>query len=361
MFFVTALATFYSSIAFTSTFTFASLFTFDFMTLFASSVCRTPPPPVVDTTPFAQASSSSAALLGNHAPFVAVCAATTSLDLTQLSFIASRFLNPLLLTHALFPLFADFARKLSDSNLQASLTSIPNIIKKSPSTSANLTQRSSLSGMRSVECLSQAPSILPATLDLPITNPSTPVTGPNIIRLRPSSTIEPLPIIAPLNALNIKQPVSTTTSVFTSADSAIAYKAHISTSILPSAHLGALKSNKPSNAESQVSMVKPVMNETKKAANGGLPPTNGHSLVAPARKALPPQQAAVAPVQSRQSLSQPPRAAVVFPEQHLPRSKTPTTPDSPVELIPETRDHPAGTLELELAAASELELEFAAE
>ena len=239
----------------------------------------------------------------------------------------------------------DFARKLSDSNLHASLASIPtipNVSKSTSASSANLNMRSTaLSGMRSAECLTLAPPIRPASLEMPITNPSTPVI-PHIqstSRLRPNTRIDPLPVIVPISAqASIRQPVSSTTVTFASSDNSISYKAHISTSILPPPiHLAALKTNKSIKSESQVSMVRPVINESKRVTyNNGIGDNNGHHPLDPiARKTLPPQTIAVQP----RLPTQVPRAAVVFPEQHF---KSPPTPDSPVELIPETRDHPAG-------------------
>lgn len=183
-----------------------------------------------------------------------------------------------------------------------------------------------LSGIRSVECL--APTNRPVTLDLPITSPTTPVAGTHL-HLRPNaSTVAPLPAIASLPVIQpIKQPVSGTTVTFSNAN--ISYKAHISSSVFPpsSQLTGLNKFSKQSKLESQVSLVRPVVNETKYTMNGNPFETKTclpQQPVAPVR--LPPQA---------------PRSAVVFPEPQV-RSNHPPQLESPVELIPEARDHPAG-------------------
>jgi len=87
-------------------------------------------------------------------------------------------------------------------------------------------------------------------------------------------------------------------------------------------------------------MVRPTMNNRNVSSNGTT--SNGvHHPGVVMRKTGP-----VAPVQPSRptSLASPakhqgPRAAVVYPEVVV---KSPRSPDSPVELIPETRDHPAG-------------------
>lgn len=202
--------------------------------------------------------------------------------------------------------------------------------------------------MRSVECLAP-PSILPASLDLPITSPSTPTSASgNQVYVRPhASSVEPLPAIAPLPsspAQAIKQPVSGTTVTYANVENGVAYKAHISTSVFPQPRLaGFNKTNKPLKPESQVSMVRPVVNESKKPTGSA---TNGNTTRSPSNgnlfQRLPLQQQSVAPLQVRLPPQGPPRAAVVFPEPQAVRSKSPPCAESPVELVPEARDHPAG-------------------
>ncbi|RWS16111.1 katanin p80 WD40 repeat-containing subunit B1-like protein [Dinothrombium tinctorium] len=213
---------------------------------------------------------------------------------------------------AFYPRNEYLSHRLSDPNLNSNLSSISSY---SP---AVITGSRFLSGMRSVESLSS--NAISSSVDMPITSPSTPIVSQS--KSSTARNVGSLPIIPqqtePPPA--IKQPVVTKTVTFSDSNTSITAK--ISTSVPPQPVMNMQNKRSTSFVQPRqseiISVVRPVVNDSKVTKFNGQVIGNQSQQI--------------------EHYTQNPRAAVVFPEQQS-RSKS---PESPTELIPETRDHPAG-------------------